>query len=529
MWSDTYAGVISSELLALLFPHFTLLHVSAISALGPTLRISASCSTRAAACAGCGTESSRVHSRYERRVTDAAVGGQQTVIKLTVRRFFCDVAACVKRTFAEQVPELTFRYGRSTLQLRRLREHVALALAGRAGARLTEAMAIGLGKDAMIRLIRALPDPPAGIVRVLGVDDFALNKGNVYGTVLVDIESHRVVDVLPERSAEALSRWLLDRRGTEVICRDRAGCYSEGASRGAPAAVQVADRWHLWSNLCKAVENAVRRLRADWIPPTPEAVPPVLPAPPDTAEAQRVRECYAAVQHLGEKGVKVGRIAEELRLDRKTVRKYLQAASAEELVRGARAARRTALDEHAEFLARRWSEGCDSGEKLHQELAERGVTVSERTVRRFLVRMRDAVVPGAKSPTPKVKEVATLVLTHPSALTDEDKALAHELRERCPELDHVARLAESFAVMLVNRTGSSDLAAWAGAAEASDIRELASFAAGLRKDWNAVLAGLSLPWNSGQVEGHVNRIKMLKRQMFGRALPDLLRKRVLLS
>lgn len=516
-------------MLSLLFPHFALLHVSAISVLGTTLRMSACCTAPTASCSGCGAESGRVHSRYVRTVVDAAVGGQNTVIKLTVRRFFCNDGTCPKTTFAEQVPQLTFRYGRSTLQLRRLREHVALALAGRAGARLTEAMAVGVSRDSMLRLVRALPDPQVGPVRVLGVDDFALKKGNVYGTVLVDVETGQAIDVLPERTADALVTWLQAHESIEVICRDRGGCYSEGATRGAPAAIQVADRWHLWSNFGKACENAVRRLRSAWVPPAPEPTPVHVPDAPNTVETVRIRELHAAVHALGDKGVKVGRIALELRIDRKTARKYLHAAVPEELIRGAIATRRTVLDDHAQFLARRWSEGCDSGEKLHAELAERGITVSERTVRRFLNRMRADAAPTTKPPIPKVREVTTLVLTRPSALSEDDTTLAEQLRDRCPDLDVVFGLAEAFGEMLVDRTGKDNLEDWAKSATTSGVTELANFAAGLGKDWDAVLAGLSLPWSSGVIEGHVNRIKMLKRQMFGRAKPDLLRKRVLLA
>jgi transposase len=280
----------------------------------------------------------------------------------------------------------------------------------------------------------------------------------------------------------------------------------EGALRGAPAAVQVADRWHLWSNFGKVTDSAVRRLRPGWIPPAPEPGPIRIPSAPDTTETARIRERHAAVHALGDRGVKVGRIAEELRLDRETAPKYLRAMTPEELIRGSVATRRTVLDDHAAFLARRWSEGCDSGEKLHRELAEHGVIVSERTVRRFLVRMRADTAPTAKPPMPKVREAATLVLTHPDALTEDDKTLAKALRDRCPELNTVARLAESFAEMLVNRTGKKNLETWVGNAEASGIPELATFATGLRKDWAAVLAGLTLPWNSGPVEEHVNRI-----------------------
>ena len=476
--------------------------------------------------------SQRVHSRYQRHLADTAAGGQEVVIDLQARRFFCGNGGCAKATFAEQVPGLTTRYGRRTCGLQTVLQAIALALGGRAGARLTGRLACTASRSTLLRLIRAAPDPQGGSPLVLGVDDFALRKGHVYGTILVDIETRRPVDMLPERSAESFRTWLDAHPGVEIICRDRGGCYAEGAAAGAPLAIQVADRWHLWHNLAEAVERAVARHRSclQEPPPEPEPRPPAeeTAAPVEAGLAARTRARHAEVHAALARGLTITQISCTLHLERKTVRRYATAATPGQLIGGPRLTRPGLLGPHQAYLRQRWDEGARSTNQLHQELRERGYRGSLRTLRRLTAQLRQDTAVPAPPPAPAARKVASWILTPPGKLTDDDRAALAQITARCQELTVTRELVREFADMLCHQ-GGEHLETWAGQAEGSPVRELRGFSKGLRKDWAAVTAGLTTPYSSGAVEGHVNRIKMIKRQMYGRAKPDLLRKRVLLA
>jgi transposase len=506
--------------------------VERVSAAGRSVHVLARACASEAACTGCGVVSRRVHSSYQRRLADSASGGQEVLIDLQVRRFFCGNPACGKTTFAEQVPGLTVRYGRRTCTLQAVLQAVALALGGRAGARLTGRLACTVSRSTLVRLIRAAADPDDQTPLVLGVDDFALRKGHVYGTILVDIETRRPVDMLPERSAESFRGWLDAHPGVEIICRDRGGCYAEGAAEGAPLAIQVADRWHLWHNLAEAVERAVARHRSclQDPPPDPEPGPPAAQtAPgPEAGLAARTRTRHAEIHAALARGLTITQLSRTLRLDPKTVRRYATAATADELIGGARLTRPGLLGPHQAYLQQRWDDGIRGTERLHAELAGRGYRGSLRTLRRLTAQLRrDTAVP-APPPVPAAKKVASWILTPPSDLADDNRAALARITGRCEELKTTRDLVRSFGDMLRHRRGEH-LEAWAGQAEASPVSELRGFSKGLRRDWAAVTAGLTVSYSSGAVEGHVNRIKMIKRQMYGRAKPDLLRKRVLLA
>jgi transposase len=546
-------------LLAMLFPHLAGLRVHRVEDTGGAVVIYATRRAGSACCPRCGQESARVHGGYWRTVADGAAGGRPVLIALGVRRFRCQGSSCRAVTFAEQEDGLTVRYRRRSVPLLEMLAGVGLELAGRAGARLADALGIAVHPSTMVRLVAALPDPQVTAApEILGVDDFALRKGHVYGTVLVDIGTGDAVDLLPDREAATVESWLKAHPGAQVICRDRAGAYAEGARGGAPDAIQVADRWHLWHNLAEAAEKTVTRHRGclkgqpagddaagQDAPGIADLPPPQAPGQAQAAQVMpdgsldacgrerrlvtRTRERYAAVRERLDTGQSLSAICRALDLDRKTVQRFARAASVDELLVGAMN-RESKLDQFKPYIGQRWNDGITDAAALHAELLERGWAGSVKTVRRYVAPFRQALAAPDPGPAvPKTRQITSWLLTHPDHLRPEELEQLGQIKERCPHIQALAGYVTSFAEMMTGRTGRQDLETWLTAIEADDGQpDLRSLAAGIRHDQQAVTNGLTLPWSSGKVEGTVNKIKMIKRQMYGRAGFGLLRKRVIL-
>jgi transposase len=538
----------------ILFPHLVEVHLDQMTCTGAGVCLWVSPRAATARCPTCGNHSQRVHSRYERHLADQPIAGQAATVRLRARRFFCLAEGCPAKTFAEQVDGLTTRHARRTPLLLKALARIGLALAGRAGARLAQGLGINVGRSSVLRLLRSLPDPPTGTLHVIGVDDFAFRRGHVYGTVLIDMATHRPVDVLPDREADTFADWLRSHQQITVICRDRASAYADGARAGAPQAVQVADRWHLWHNLARHVEKTVARhrpcLRPQVTDPDEKYCGPVsdrydlaqaeaelqrLAADADTRRSEdrvlviRTRQRYDAIQALltQHKNHKV--IMQELGLSRATVRRFALAASVEELVAKPLEGRASILDAFKPYLHERWNAGITNMLQLHREITERGYRGGYWPVRTYLVAFRDAGSGAPPVPAPpKARRISTWILRRPDTLDQDEHAQLADIRTRCTDLDRLATHVTEFAKILTT-AGGDRLNAWITAVEADDQPDLHSFITGLKRDWNAVIAGLTTPHNSGAVEGNVNRIKMIKRQMYGRAKFDLLRKRILLS
>ncbi len=514
-------------------------------------------------CPVCSQPSTRVPSRYTRTLADLPCQGRLVRLQIEVRRFRCVEPTCRRATFAEQWPGLAAAYARRTSRQAEALCEVAFALGGRAGAPLAKKLRLPTSRHTLLRLLRRSPTPATNTPRQVGIDDFAWKKGDHYGTILVDLERHRPIDLLADRSADSVTAWLLAHPGVDLISRDRAGAYADAARRGAPKAVQVADRYHLVANLRDALQKLLDRKRTS-LPTLEETTSVADPLAASTSQqavkavaqteheqessttrAEAIRqlrrskryERYQAVVALHQQGLGARTIARQVGISRNTVRSYLAAETFPE--QGLRSKRRSLLDPYLPYLRERWDAGCQNAAQLQQEIEARGYRGSHTLVRSLVSEWRARAPqaarrttgPKRKAPAPSTRRLSSrqasfLLVKQPDVLTETQRNHLQQITQASDELSLAYELTQQF-VTMIRQQQADPFDGWLTRVKAQAPGELKSVAAGLRRDYQAVRAGLSRPQSNAQVEGQITRLKLLKRQMYGKAHFGLLRLRVL--
>jgi len=506
--------------------------------------------TAEARCPVCQTLSRRLHDRYTRRPLDQPWRGWTLRLKLTVRRFVCTNGACPRVTFAEDFGPALRRRAQRTATCTQLLTAIACALGGEAGARLADASGVPISPDTLLRLEQQVTEQAHPTPRVLGVDDFSLRRRHTYGTILIDLERHRPIDLLEGREAEPLAGWLRQHPGIEIIVRDRAEAYAEGARRGAPDAVQIADRFHLLQNATTALIDVAqgykRRIalaaaqaeQTEAEQPQPQA-PPLPPAPVSQATQEqrarraRLRGRWEEVQRRHADGHSLRRIARELGIHRRTVRNLLATPepSTSPAAGGERRGGLTSptLLPFVPYLQDRWQAGCTNIARLYQELLAQGYAGSASLLYTALQVWRPSKearqAAGTRRPQRRIS-VRSLCVRLPENLDAAERAALTTLLAQTPELATGHALVQQFRALLKEHN-LRGLDGWLADARGSGLRSFVSLANGIEGDRAAVAGAITRTWSTGPVEGHNHRLKLIKRRGYGRASFGLLRRRVL--
>jgi len=488
-----------------------------------------------ASCPNCQQSSSSLKTYYTRSVSDLAWHGVAVRLVLKVRKFRCRNEICSRKVFCERLPKVVAKYARRTVRLNEVISFLAFTLGGRRGAKATRKLNIAVGKDTLIRTIRRRSPNIPRDVKVLRVDDFAFLKGQTYGTLLVDLENRKPIDLLPDRQSETLKNWLLKRPDIEIVTRDRSISYAEAISNGLPNAEQVADRWHLLKNLSELLEKILMSeqcsikeafqaiFQTQHLPKIPKIVE--LEEKTDSIAETARREIYEKAKKLFSQGCGIRKIGRELGLNRNTVRKYLRAQEFPQRQTGQGS--KTTLRRYAEYLQKRWLDGEQNAQQLFEEIKAQGFPGSVSAVRKFVQKWRNCSekpinLVSNKGYSPRRTVKMLLIETD----QNEEKEYIKKLCEINPKIGKLQKLGVEFR-SIIREKRAELFDEWLKKVAMSEITELKNWVRNLLVDENAVRAAMSSQWSNGQTEGQVNRLKTIKRQMYGRANFDLLKARVL--
>jgi transposase len=508
-------------------------------------------------CPDCSQQSDRIHGHYLRTLADLPWATAPIELRLIVHRFRCCTCTCRRQTFAQRLPSVAPLYARTTTRLATTQANTGLVLGGAAGARHLSRHGSPVSRHTLLRRVRSVSLPGGPEPEIIGIDDWAWRKGNRYGTIIVDLQRGCPIDLLEDRAAETVATWLQAHPDVKIVARDRAEAYASGIRQGAPEATQVADRFHLLKNLAAALQEvfSVHHREIDQLNHLPHNEPPtqdddVVTGPTEYPvamtkaqqqithnRAKRVAE-YAQAHALRQQGWTMKAISTHMGRHHRTIRKYLEASTFPE--RPPRRRPPSILDPYKACLLERWKAGCLSVLELYREIQAQGFAGKYSIVAAYVSRFRPPqgrITRRRRSGSPATiievdrpltpSRATWLVMRREAKLNDEDKQQLTELQGLEGEIGEAITLPQDFAE-LVRQRQSDQLDSWLERATVSGLQAFQSLANGLRADYDAVRAGVTLPWSTGPVEGQINRLKMLKRQMYGRAHMALLRQRVLL-
>jgi transposase len=476
-------------------------------------------------CPTCGHVSRRVHSRYVRQLSDLPASGRSVLIRTVVRRFRCDHATCRTRIFAERLGEsLAARFARCTTRLECIVHQLGLALGGRPAANLARRLMLPVSNDTLLRVVRRHATWQPGPSTVIGIDDWAFKRGQRYGTIICDLKRRCVITLLPDREGVTVESWLAQHLEIAIIARDRGGGYGEAASRALPGALQVADRWHLIANASTAFLEAVRKS----MPLVRAAIGATTVDPAVLTCAERIQyegylrreETNRAIRSLAEQGVPIKRIVRQTGHSRNTVRRVLRGTSGDVF-----RVRTSSLQAYWPRLDEEWTAGCRNGAELWRRLKAAGFPGSLRVVTEWATRRRrrEQSPDGSHQAVPSARRIARLMTAERAHLSKAEAVTVATIEANVPALVTARELIARFQSMIQGRV-RADLEPWLAEAAQSLV---ASFATGIAQDQHAVAAALVEPWSNGQTEGQITKLKLIKRQMFGRAKLDLLEARLL--
>jgi transposase len=533
-----------------------------------TLQVTLASTATTALCPRCHTPSTSQHSAYTRTLRDLAWGQRSIHLLVHTHKWRCRVASCLQRVFAERMDPLAYHSARMTTRLRSFFTTLTVATSGEAASRLAGTWHMPVAPSTLLASVMRLPPVDHAPPEEIGLDEFTYRRWRVFGTIIIDLQRHCILDLLPDREPDTVATWLKRHPTVRVIIRDRAEAFATAIALGAPQALQVLERFHLLRNLVDTLPAILGRCLAElrqapadtpMPPPQPaaSAPPPIPEGPwqplPDTQQsllrqvarhAERT-ERYEQLRMMRDAGMKSEDIGQALRISPRTVRYQLQHYRPD----SQRRKRRTAFDPYADYVRQRWEAGCRNGRLLWQEIAEQGYPGTLRTLYRYLVtlrperpprrtrRRRPAVAPPPTIHAPSAEQRSRLRRYTLTQLQWFIVAWSETLT--VDQRDHLTWLCESHSALavaidlvrqfrhLIHQSTKQDLDDWATRCESSPVPELVRFVRGLRAEWPHVVAGFTHQASNGQTEGQVNKLKAIKRQIYGRAGFPLLRQRIL--